>query len=455
MMNLLQTYSAVLNFSGFCVDNDGRISTTLARTKKPFVIDDKRMVVPTKERLAEFNYKEEDIFHPLNESIVRGESDLVTRMKDQINLRLNYTIACVGLGLLRVAASSDDHKKLSPEQMELVIAVKDADNTMVNNFVKVMTWGAKNKGQQFFTNIYLKKGGTYEGKKNAYVGIVRFPYYQELMEGKDEHNLRVTKDIPSFKALFEYMFPNLETTEEYNYGSMSRVAPCFESLIMTAAKIAFRLNELIHLFKSFIDDADDLVFDDSWLRTFENLNSLKDEIHSIPIQNGVRGETYTIEERQAALPVAQPQQLTTYQVNPPAAEIKTTKNGVDFKSLMASRPDLQALQMPQGHPQQQMMYQQQPPQRRVPGWAAAGAPQGPAPGSIVRGSDGMDYQIGPQGQMIPMQPMMYQATQQHPTAGFYGQPQPQMQQPQQGPVAGIASNGAPVWIYPNGAMTAR
>ena len=173
-------------------------------------------------------------------------------------------------------------------------SVADADEKTQVNFVSLMVAGIRADPEGVFTRIYLKRGGTYKGKRYSRVGIVNFPLYEKIMEDKVE-KIRV-KDKETFRQLFEFMFPNISVAEEYNFGSESQVAPYLEALLRSSSNIAARLNDLLTTYSDFIDDAEKIMFDSDWTDYFQDLNALIPEIRKVPMQHGNDGSITLSEE---------------------------------------------------------------------------------------------------------------------------------------------------------------
>lgn len=467
-MELLPLYTSILKFSGLEPDDQGFISTILDERREPAVINGARMVLPTPNQLRNFNPKEKIIFHPLTENILRGESEVVTKLKLAINIKLNFSVGVIAQHLLNVVASPALHRKLNPEQAELLTSITDCDEKAVTNFITLMIKGVKANPDRLFANIYLKRGGTYHSKRYSRVGIVSFPFYQNLLDDKVE-GIRV-KDKATYKELFQFIFPAIEDPELYNHGSNSQVAPYLDSLLHTAAKVASRLNDVILTFKDYIDDADSIMFEADWMEDFANLEELIPEIRKIPVQFGNDGSIdagdkqepvpqvtqLAVVPQQPAYPQQYPQTMQPQQPvqNQPARpEVKHTKNGLDFKSVMQANPALQYAQNPMAPilANQQYMEMARMAQVRQPSWAQPQPNMYPPvqmqPGMYppVQMQPGMyPQQVAPQGwpqpgqfqpqPMVPgglyppnMQPQFYpQPMQPMPQGGW-----PQQQQPQQ------------------------
>ena len=376
--DLIQLYKSILRYSGIDADSDGYISAIVDDRREPTLLGGARMVLPLEQHLRNPNPKEKVIFHPLSENILRGESEIITKLREIINVRLNFTFAIIAQNLLSLIASPEEHKKLNPDQTELLIAVKDVDTTTVNNFVTLMVEGIKTQASKMFMNIYIKRGGSIGTKRYARVGIYSFNLYEELQKDSNEIlgvKLRV-KDKEAYKQLYNFILPQLATdVTAYNRGSDSQLAPFLDCLMKTSVSIASRFNDILDEFGDFIDQAERLVFDADWVETFENLGVMESEVRRIPAQAGNEGSVVTQaqEPTRPALPVAQitqPQvqhhQPAVYQPayqqqpqQPMQPPIKQTGHGLDWRSVQAANP---AMAM-SGNPmapfiQQQQMYQQ-------------------------------------------------------------------------------------------------
>ena len=456
-MKLNTIYKSILRFCGLDADEQGYISTVFndKDKPKPAFIDGLRMVLPTDHHLRNFDAKEKIIFHPLTENILRGESEVVMKLKNVINVRLNFTIGIVAQSLLNLVASPEQHSHLSPEQADLLVSIKDCDEKAVTTFISHMVAGMRAHPERLFTNIYLKRGGTYRDKRYSRVGIVTFPFYDLLKQDKVD-KLRI-KDKDTLKQLFQFIFPNIDDEEEYNFASDSHVAPYLEALLRTAANIASRLNDIILTYKDYIEEAEMLTFDADWLEHFQDLNALIPEIRKVPVQQGNDGTVSVTAQEEAPVQQAaftQQQMVQGYpqqqmQQVAPKPEVKQTKRGLDFKSMAQANPAMAMTMNPlMPHLMQQQMQQQQMQMQRPPSWAqppmqqmqqpgmmpfpqAQGFPQGvmmTPQGPMVQTPQGMMPFNQPMMQQQPMynqQPMMMQQPGMQPTPSWA---QPPMQQ---------------------------
>lgn len=450
MYAINNVYEKILKFAGAYPDKDGYIFQKFRGKEFPFVIDEKSVVMPYDNHLA--NPTNKLIFHPLMESHVRGESEITSKLRKWINVRINFTTAIIAQSLIRLCASPELHKRLKPEQAELLLKVREADSLSETNFIKLMTAGCKTDPDSYYVNIYPRRGGDYQKKRYACVGVVVFPFYLNLIDDKVD-KIRV-KDKATFKEILEFMFPDIADREAYNYGSQSMVAKFMDALMMTAGNVATRLNELLHLYRDYIEDVEDLFFSEEWTEYFEKLDDLVPEIRRIPMQEGNEGSLLVQPQVQqtttpAAGPVNVPQMLQP-QIQQPQQMVQqqpTTASGkLDFRSIMQSNPAIAFAPNPLANTlmQQQMQQQFQQPQM-PPAWtnlaAPAQMPQGMQPQMmqgmqpqvlqqtgqypIVQTTMGFCYQL-PNGQLVPvpqqqmMQPQLLQPQMQQPSAPGWG-----------------------------------
>lgn len=323
---LIQLYKSMLNYAGLKTDKDGFIYASLGGKKRMIEVQDRSLVLPTSEQLRSFNSDEKTVFHPLAENILeRGEPPIIKKFKEVINIRLNYTIGVVAQSLLNIVVSPELHKKLNTEQMQLLKCIPDADGKTLDAFISKMVSRMKTRPDKVFTNIYIKKGGVFEGSRCARVSVVMFPFFEEL----DDLKFR-KKDKPAIEALFKYIFQDIDVVDSYNYGSNSRVAPCLDALMNGSLNIASKLNEVLDLYSDYIEDSEDLVFDSEWVEKFFDLGALTKHIRRIPV-HGINEQLAEPE------PIHQQQAPTTYPANAPvqapAGPVITENNKLDYRSV--------------------------------------------------------------------------------------------------------------------------
>lgn len=352
-MELLDIYRSLLRFSGLEADKDGYISAVINDRREPTHVNGLRLVLPTNEQLRHFKPNEKIIFHPLAENILKEEaSDVTKKFRDVINIRLNYTIGIVMQSLLNLIASPEQHKHLTPEQTELLLAIKDCDDKTVTNFITHMVSLMKTKQDRAFVNIFLKKGGWKAKDKFSRLAVVSFPFYETIGELKVRK-----KDQEAYKQIFEYLFMGISNKDEYNYGSNSRVAPYLDALMNAAVGIGSRLNDTLQLFSNFIEDADKLMFDPEWYEYFQDLDELLPEIRKVPAHVSQDNIVEPVQESQPLPAPIQQQQYPYVQQQQMPGPIQI---GIDVQGRPIYAPGQQPMPVQQQMPVQQMQYPQVP-----------------------------------------------------------------------------------------------
>lgn len=355
-MKLIELYERILNYVGVVVDEKGATAISIAGRTEPTMINGKRLVMPTHEALHSTG-TDIVIFHPFQEYVNRGESDVVRKLRRIINVRLNLAVTAIMDGLLRLLESPGDHKHLDHQQRELLIAVtagklKNSNGESVLR-AKLATMVAKRFPEQpdsFCCNIFMKKSGTFKGIKHQRIGVVSFGFYETLEKNSSQFN----KDqYATLTQLFEFIFPesNEELSEAWNGYSDSAECPWLDCLLKSSYNVVSRIRELTSLYSDFMTSPetgkipDELIFDVSWIDELDNLQAYKQEILLIPSQAGNEG---AVETTQAAA------------TNPVLAAAANAANA----SIRAATPNVQQPQQPQqvyqNHPVQNQMQPMMP-----------------------------------------------------------------------------------------------
>ena len=299
-MKLLDLYQSILDVAMLKVSEDGFVSAKLMGESKPAMVKGKRLVLPTREHLSSPDWEHRVRFHPLAENVLRAESDVLAFFRQSLNIRLNFTFGVLAYQLLQIATSPADHAKLSPDQAEFLSKVKNADEKTLQVYEKLIAAYPANAS---FVSIYLKRTGQIAGKRYARLGVVSFPIYKDLKASTTGEvngvKMRV-KDRESILALLEYMIPSIEDGENNNRGSDSQLAPFLDALMKSVLVVASPLNALVELFRNQLEEPEELMINDEWVETFENLGVLKDEIRAIPMQAGNEGSVPGMEAAAAA-----------------------------------------------------------------------------------------------------------------------------------------------------------
>lgn len=454
---LIQFYRDVLDMAGLAVDNEDMVKTNLSEEPMPAIIkvngDSKRLILPTDKRLKSTDWNSCIAFHPLNENpfLKQGESKVGEFIRRAIIYRVNIVAHCLMDNILELSIAPALHKKLNPAQLQLMTLTKDADQKTYDNYVKIAEKLGVTNTRDNFASLYSKKQGVIDGVKYARVGVWSFPLYQALVKSTgDVFGVKVRKkDLETYKALMEFIIPNIANEAEYMVGSNNQMSPYSDSLLRSTAKVVLQLNRVTDLLfkgKTFApaDQAEGLhqylTFNTNWIDITNDISQLEKDVRMIPIQDNqvdtVPQATPTQTNNVQATPAVQPVQVAALVANTGAPMYPNQP--VMAPPVQAPQPVVQQQPM---YPQQQQVQQAQPAvqayqqahvqqqmQMQAPGTSAQAQGQTQAKQGVTM-SEIANYQ-----QQQALQAMPLQAT------NPYMQPAQQMamQQMQQAPV--IASN---------------
>lgn len=432
-MKLIEFYQAVVEFAGCVVDAEGYIKIKGKSGTTPLTIDNKPVVLPTKEHLK--NAVGKILFHPLRENLMSGESDVVKALRKVLIIRFNTAASAVCNTLLHIASDTEVQKTLSPEQLEVLTVLGDVDAKAVKTFIDITLAGFKRDSFSGpIVHLYNRRGALLAGTKYARVCKVHFPIYEEIKAGGDKiMGVKVRqKDKDTYSRLFHYVFPAIDEEDGYSAGSNSRLAPFFEATMSAAQKIASALNDVIEQYRDHIEGADELIFNNGWAEMLDRLGEFKRDIAMIPAQAGNESHEEVEAPKVATVapsaPVSAPSAAvataapSVRPIDTPSATTESSKGTLTVKELL----------------ERQFGPQVSAPIPSVPPWVSTPAPMGPpaVKPSPSFGAPGMGYPQMPWAQapqgygappqawpMYPSAPMGYP----QPNAGY---PQPAMGYPQ-------------------------
>ncbi len=360
-MEIINLYKDMLAIGNMTADKEGCISGAYKKDDAvPVVIKGKRMVLPTSNQLKNADWSNRVVFHPLYEHAIRGESVVLTKYSNLVQIRINVVIGSLIDSMLQLAASNAEHQKLNPDQSEFLRVTKNIDEKTLSAFSSLVRAMPVSDSKTNFVSFYLKRNGTADGKKYARVGVVSFPFFEELTKDGEVYGVKLRqKDREIFKNVMEYLFKDVTNPSAYNRGSDSGIAPYLDALVRTFVAIIGPINDVIELFNNVIEGIDQLLFDADFITYFDRLNEMRSEINAIPmlpgnegtvINPGVAPEKATqavVNEQTQTAPVQvvqtppvvyqpwnQPPQMMQQQlVNP------VTENGkLDFHAIMRNDP---------------------------------------------------------------------------------------------------------------------
>ncbi len=288
MSKLIDFYEKVLNVYSLTADDAGYISADYMGVNKPKIIKDKRLALPTKHILRSSNVGELAVFHPIPEQLNQGESEIIKDLVRLANIRLSYTLTALSLNIAWMIADTDNHKNLTDEQTEIMIAIGSINKTRFKTIERVLAAVSKELPSKSMVSVYLRRGGTLHGKRHSCVAVSRFPLYEELSKpGETLYGIKVKEeDRDLIKKILEYVLPDLGVKDRYNAATHSDFIPFLESLLNVTYLIGSKLNEVVDIMGGrFTDNDIDLKFNLSYYDVMINdMDTILEEARRIPSQ---------------------------------------------------------------------------------------------------------------------------------------------------------------------------
>lgn len=317
---LTDLYKRLVAFVDYGVNENGTIVNVRSDEQKAVEVLDLPLHLPYRELLARSS-ADKIFFHPLNEDLMSGESDVVRKFRIRMNILLNVKFTTLMQNLLAMVANPETHKKMCVEgKSELLPMMDNVKPELVRDFsVRLCAKRISESPTDSIINIHLTRNGTKNGKKFNKMGVVRFPMYKELKEGALDNVIKAKRDRDIIIALHEYIFPGL-VDGVYSFGSESHVAPWFESLYFSGLNLAARFNKLLELYGNLLTEADLEPFDISWARELTNVKDLVPLIRDIPVQRGNQGIENLAEKLRSETRVDVPKHAPVENVKEPEPE---------------------------------------------------------------------------------------------------------------------------------------
>lgn len=275
----------------------------------------KRLALPSDDILKANIWNEVIAFHPLSENTLRGESEIIKFIKNQITFNLTFAITNVLQTLAELACNPALQKPLSVKQSRFLELVPDLDEKSLKVITKILT----TKFQEFIT-VYLKREGNIKGKSYRRVTVVNFPIIEEFnTKGSKVFGIDCgsSKKKAQIKALFDFV---MDFENDWEFGSNSDIAPYFHSAMSFYVDYAKHLNALVFKYRKYIPNSDNIRVDiltDDWTQYLDQPELLVELKACIPSLEGnagaaTKGEVAVSEE-----------------TNEPVAAVKRTSISVD------------------------------------------------------------------------------------------------------------------------------
>lgn len=305
---ILTFYEKLLNAVGAEVNHQGLVSIKTIDGLSPLTVENKRMVLPTKDILRTSDWDNVQPFHPICEHVMLGESVVLKRLRFLVAYRLNEVGAVLAAELMRIAADKNQHKFLPPSASDFLIQMAHADENTLDVFYKVLA-KAGATSETPMIHIFLKRSAKLGEFSFTRAAIINFPLLEAIDDDVvEETQFKVAKgngaastghsllgikmrktDKECIVALFRYMFPDHNKPTTYSVGSSAMTAPFFQALIRTFVKMTKHFNGIMKDFKGVLNkEFDDILkIDLGWEPYIDNLDQFRDHI---PVLAGNDGE---------------------------------------------------------------------------------------------------------------------------------------------------------------------
>lgn len=308
-MKLVDQYISILESLGGTVGDDGRVTLNTAGTEIPVLVrnaGDRALYVPTRAQLDNPDWEHRAYFHPLAESYVGGESEIIQTLRELILVRITEQVYLHGENLLLLAIDDKRQAKLKDNQLDVMKRLAETDETTISHFrsiISASTINYEGGEDRRLVAMYLKRGGNYKGRGVTRLCTTFFPVYDQLrkLEGRKAKDCKVfgvdlrLKDVKILTALFEILFPNIEDDNEfYSDGTESRTAPYFTCLMNSFLKIAGALNQNAMLFSRACKELEKIQI--KWGEHMDSLTKFNGEIPSLPYNLGTDDEVNAVKD---------------------------------------------------------------------------------------------------------------------------------------------------------------
>jgi len=279
---LTTVYTEIIEALGYSLTTKGEVYFELAGVKTPYTISKKQLVIPTDEWLKDPDWETTIPFHPLSENTQRKKSEVQESLTLSVCNRVYQVTAHLIQFLFDLALNTDAHKKLTPEQRDVLRIIPNVDERTVNDVRKLVSGKLTFKGETALINVFVKRNGLWKGEEYPRVATVTFPI-KDQENNDDKKIFEVLFRVRDRAALFDlirWIYPGFDNSiDNYSYGSRSSIAPNFHSLMMAFASMASCTNRVVKIFEDgFEDEMKGQLINTKWVNNMASLMEYRDDI---------------------------------------------------------------------------------------------------------------------------------------------------------------------------------
>lgn len=298
MSRLIESYTELLKGARLKVRPDG--SVVNAKDNVHF-IKGKPLVLPLESVLKSEDINDKIVFHPLAESASKGESDVLSDLRQRLTYNVNLSTSQLIAFFLQLAVGEIKYP-LDPQQMKVMKLLKGVETKVHKDILQFMTATTRGEGKKTpLVKVYLSRKPTkIDGVTYSRTGVVTFPLYSLVCEelstktkGFSVLGVSTNKSaLETFKKVFEYIFPGLDKNPEaYNIASANTIAPYADALIRTILNLCSTINEQVRLFKDVDPIVQSIELKEEWACIVDDIDALFPEIQRIPLQPNADGKS--------------------------------------------------------------------------------------------------------------------------------------------------------------------
>lgn len=290
MNALLEFYKQFSASIGIVYDEHGFASTVKGQDTTPVTIENRRLVLPLPAHLKASNWEAVVAFHPLCESIVRGESEVFGYIRERVLRRLNAAIMVLVSELTKMAADADGMANLTDNQVQILSSFGKLDDRSVTDIGDLIVKCAQ-KGNGSLINIYVRRDDKVADKRYRRVAVTSLPLLDAL-DKTTVYGVQLRQGDRRFlRSLFTAILPQCDIEDQYSRGSNADVAPYFDVLIHAYKAVMDPLNSMIWTFRKPLADWAGARAPTDWYDGYMDAVRESNLIPALPLNIGKGGES--------------------------------------------------------------------------------------------------------------------------------------------------------------------
>lgn len=329
-------------------DENGVLSLEIGDQKVPAVINDRQLVIPYPQYLSgQTSWEQYIAFHPLSESMLRGESEVFTRIRMNMMTKLNTSVIVVIRMLMLLASDKERQKTMEPGLKDLLTAIPKVNAKVLNTVGNILDRTSVLTANRI-VSLYLKRGGKIGANAYTRTCMVSFPIMSELVEGADRvFDVAVDKRVvESLRGVLKYIFKKAEEPDAYSRGTNQLEVPNLHAILLAYRDLAVDLNDVLDRFKAYIPEYESWKISMEWVPYIDEIQSFRLEI---PALDGNIGKD--VEEKKepsfgpgagAPAPVTAPASVFAKPAPAPVAETTTPATSPAVQTTASPSPDAAA-----------------------------------------------------------------------------------------------------------------